>query len=502
MKLTERKNLFIFSLLLLGVLHLGYLLSLPDDAIFFSGDGGLKYLLTKEFLHGNISPELVLHPAPEAAELWMNGLYPFDVPFVYTIDGRKMVGSPLYFPLASAPFLAAMGWRGLYILPAAGVFLVWIWLILCSRSVQFGITSVCAVLVSVIFASPLTLYGGMFWEHAPAVFLAAIPLLPLILKRDAIYTTRSALIFGSLAGTGVFFRPEVLVCVICAIIASFIFFEKERSRYIAFFSVGFFISVSLFFTANQLLYGNILGLHSAQIKESVFSLWFAMQTFNRTVTLLGLSYQYWPPCVFILVTLPFVLASPYPNKRELLACISVIIVSIPLIALLVPNTGGKQWGPRYLLVLLPWGGIAVGLIVQAITQYYGRFVKVAALLFLSLSLALGLRINTWIGTKVLANDYRHRVLPALQLIREQPQKFVILTHQWISLELAELADEKTFLLVRNIDDLRRAEAELYRHGIYSILFVGHNYEKSQWEIPSAEIGRSESYFVLTVTTEK
>jgi hypothetical protein len=136
-------------------------LSLPKDAVFFSGDGGLKYLMSRQFLRGNVSPDLVFPSASGGGELWKKGLYPFGAPFVYDINNWKIVSFSLYFPLASVPFLAAMGWRGLYVLPAAGVIFAWIWMILCCHAARICTTAVCAVFVSIIFASPLTLYGGM-----------------------------------------------------------------------------------------------------------------------------------------------------------------------------------------------------------------------------------------------------------------------------------------------------------------------------------------------------
>jgi len=505
MNLTKPKTLLTLALLVLGFLYLAYLLTLPNDAVFFSGDGGLKYLMSQQFLHGNVSPALDLPVAPEAAGLWLKGFYPFDIPFVYLIDGRRVVSFPLYFPLASVPFLAAIGWRGLYILPAAAVLFVWIWIALCARALQFGKMALCTVLVSVIFASPLTLYGAMYWEHAPAAFMAAIPLSLILRKRNDIPSAVCVLALGAVAGTGVLMRPEVVVCVMSAITISLLCFGKERLRYTALLSAGFFILVGVFFALNQLIYGHILGVHSAQVVDKVNSnvlLWPARQALYRVRELLWLCYLYWPLCLFALAGLPFALLSSYSRKRELLACLFVLVVSVPLIALIVPNSGGKQWGPRYLLVLLPWGAIMVGLIVEAITQSYGRWVKGPALLFLFVCLALGLKVNTWNGTRHLAQDYRLRILPALEVIKKQPQQIMAVTHQWIALELAAVANEKTILCVRSEEDFNRAKALLYQQGIQSILFVAYTETTAPKGIVSRELGRSSSYVVRIVRIEE
>ena len=465
-----------FSLLLLGALYLGYLLNLLDGPIFFSGDGGVKYLMAKQFVRGDVSPTLVLPADAETGELWRKGLYPLDAPFVYDIDGRKIVCFPLYFPLVSAPFLAAMGWRGLYVLTAAGVLLLWIWIFLRSRAAQLCTTAVCAVLLSVIFAGPLTLYGVMYWEHAPAVLLAAIPLIIVLRKRGARPSAAGLSALGVLSGTSAFLRWEAMVCILCAIGVSLLCFGRERIRDTLFFSLGFVISVSAFLAANRLIYGNIIGLHSSLVLGGkVLPPWLARGALNRIAYLVTQLFRYWPSCAFAALCLPFALFGSYSRKREMLACFLVLAISIPLIALIVPTIGGKQWGPRYLLVLIPWGAVAAGFVVEAVVQHRTLLVKASASLILVLCLAQGARVNTYHGTRFLAADYRFRILPALRLIEKQPQQFVMVTHQFIAQELAALVDKKSILLVDSEEEILQTKADLFQRGVHSIPFVTYKW---------------------------
>ena len=492
----------ILVLLLLGALHLAYLLSLPDDVIFYSGDGGMKYLMSKQFLKGNVSPALVLPATPEVSGLWRNGLYPFGVPFVYEIGNRRLVSFPLYLSLASAPFLGLMGWRGLYVLPAASVLFIWMWVFLRSRAAQFSTTVICIVLVSMIFASPLTLYGGMYWEHSLATFLGCIPLMLVFRPRVSTLTAVKTIALGVLSGAGVFFRPEVLVCVSSAIGACLLCFGRQRMRRIFFFSVGFLISTSAFLVANRLIYGPMLGLHSLQILDGeILSFSYIQAGLYRSLQLLFLLCQYWPPFVFAIVVLPLALRGSPPHQRERLVCFLVLTMSVPLIALIVPNVGGKQWGPRYLLVLIPWGAMTVGLILEAILQDRAPRVKVPALLLLALCLILGSNANIWHGTRHLAEDYRLRVLPALRLIEAQPQQFVIISHQSIAQELAALIGQKTFLRVRNKKDIRRIKTDPLLQGVKSVLFVTYKGARVPEEFrPFTELGKSQSYIIRSVKT--
>ena len=486
-----------FFLLLLGACYLVYLLLLPSDAIFYSGDGGLKYLMTKQFLKGDVSPALTLPSTPYLNDPGLNGMFPFDAPFVYAVGNRKVASFPLYFPLASAPFLKALGWRGLYALPAAGVFLTWVLTLLLLLAAEVGTATICTVLVSLMFASPLTLYGGMFWEHAPATFLAGIPLVLVLRKKGAHPTAASLFSLGVLSGAGVFLRPEVLVCVSSALGACLLCLGNSRIRQILCFSGGVTLATGSFLIANQLIYGHPLGLHSVQVlHEGVRLSSLIQEGASRTLKLLALFHSYWPLGLFTLAGLPLAFIGSSRRKRETLACFLVLVISIPLIALIVPNIGGKQWGPRYLLVLIPWAAVTFGLVAEAVMQYRTLWVKAPAWLLLAICLALGMELNTWQGTMNLAEDYRLRILPALRLLEAQPQQVVIVSHQYIAMELSALADTKIFLRVRNEEDISRVKTALLRQGIPSVLFVTFTSAEPPEGLGTfTELGRSRIYTV-------
>jgi hypothetical protein len=160
------------AIILVGVLFSLYLqLQIPAE-VFFSGDAGLKVLLTKQFASGNFKFYLDLPVESWVHNLWASGIYPFEPPFAYNIDNRYYIQYPFTFPLISAPFYTLFGWRGLYIVPLVSLWLIWWRFYIVCRCLHLGSTSIFIGLATLIFASPLTLYGAMFWEHTIAVAIA------------------------------------------------------------------------------------------------------------------------------------------------------------------------------------------------------------------------------------------------------------------------------------------------------------------------------------------
>jgi hypothetical protein len=291
---------------------------------------------------------------------------------------------------------------------------------------------------------------------------------------------------GSLAGLGVFLRPEVLVFVATAIAASLLAFRDARFPRTIRFALGFAVPVVAFWIANRWIYGSIWGLHAAQVTETGAPLAAAAAAAAERCHRLAVDlFGFWPVVGWLLVVTLFVVIAPGPHRREIRACVLALVVAIPLIALVVPNAGGKQWGPRYLLILLPWGAYAVALLVDTVRRHPGApRLKAAAALALAACLAVGAWINTRQGPVVLARDYRERIAPALRLIQRQPHDVVIVSHQWIPQELAALTGEKVFLWARTTGDFELARQRLLEHDIRSALFVTF-----RPFVPSPELGR-------------
>jgi len=116
---------------LLAVIALGLAPSIAQqcaipDEVFYSGDGGMKALLAKQFARGDWHADLRLPADPWVEALWRDGLYPFGPPFVYADGERWLVQYPVPFMALSAPFYRWFGFRGLTIVPLLGLWLAWL----------------------------------------------------------------------------------------------------------------------------------------------------------------------------------------------------------------------------------------------------------------------------------------------------------------------------------------------------------------------------------------
>ncbi|MEB3247131.1 MAG: hypothetical protein VKJ63_04640 [Synechococcus sp.] len=444
--------------------------------------------MAAQLLRGHLSHFLelpVVHPA--VRQLWAEGLYPFGPPFVASLDGLHVPVFPWTFPLLSAPFLALMGWRGLYVVPALGIVLLWAWMAALLGSVARSRTSVAAALFALVFASPATLYAAMFWEHSMAMFLASLALIILVPLSQGMHVpkrlrgcqSRPAVMvgFGVLSGLGIFLRPELLAYLPCALFASILLLRGDRQLRVGAFALGVCLSLVGFLVFNVLVYGVPLGQHSLQVIDAgVMARSWAWTSLQRTRWLSVELLRWFPPLVAVAVALPLVLAGPSREGRTFLACLLVVVVSVPAISAIVPSDGGKQLGPRFLMVLLPLCVVLVGLAVDALMQRRRQWQRALALLVLLTTMALGFKRNAWDGARTLREDYAERVLPALRAIEEQPQQFILVSHQYIAQELARLADTRAFLWPRRPEDLSLVRSRLLADGITSVLVVAYRTE--------------------------
>src|SRR5437764_2927696 len=116
------RRLLVLPLLvaLAGIAFTLHLVRNVPDEVFYSCDGGMKFLLTKQVASSGLHDmrlNLDLRPAPWVMRLWNEGFYPFVQPFTYRRGNRWYMQYPPFFSIVSAPFYHWFGFRGLYIIP-------------------------------------------------------------------------------------------------------------------------------------------------------------------------------------------------------------------------------------------------------------------------------------------------------------------------------------------------------------------------------------------------
>lgn len=468
--MTSRAASFAPNLVLAaGVLFVLALLASISAEVFFNGDAGVKFLLTRQFSEGETRVDLAL-PAPEwARTLWAVGDYPFHPPFVYEIGEQHYAQYPIYFPLLSAPFYLLFGFRGLYLLPAIALFLHWIAFRALAARLGIGPLPATAALLALVFGSPLTLYAAMFWEHTLAVALAFFGVVVAVAP-PARAGRLAPIGAGILAGFSAWLRPEMawftLLLATLAIAAP----APEGGRFRRGLFAGSILATALAsLGASWILSGSPMGYYGLAAWRPGQKLALYPEAFAIT----GGNLLYYFPVV--LFPLAYLLLTARHWRRALAwpfgALLLVTILFIPVVSLLWPMGGGRQWGPRFLLIVVPIAALLSGLALQRLRSLSPRLGLGIGAALLAGAVGLGFVRNTVRGGDRVIRDAATRVLPALQYVRSAEEEVVAVSRQWISQDLAGALDRKVFFLTPTFADVARLAAILERRNVREFVFL-------------------------------
>ena len=448
------------------------------EGVFYSGDGGVKFALASQFAKGDLHLDLRLPAEPWVAGLWDSGLYPLDAPFSYVIDGRRYVKDPVFFPILTAPLYAALGWPGLYVVPLLGLWATWAAFLWLGRRLATGPIATALGLGALAFASPLTLYGAMYWEHTLAVALAFWGMALLAAPEAAAPRAGRALLGGALVALSAWFRSEHLWLV--AVLASLALASRPLGlglRRVPLVLVGLLAPVAALLAFNAGVYGHPLGVHGLQVAEPVP---WSIRTSNAIATqgaLLSLLAGWFPLALPALAAAVPAMVRPHrPDgaPARFLAWSAVLYVVLLPAILPRPETGGeggRQWGPRFLLVVLPMLCAAATQSAGAVAALRSRAWGALVVAAFAITAAAGAWQNTWRGARELRRDYAERMLPLLELLRRDPAVAVAASEQFASQELMALAGEKRFFFVRRPEDLEQLGAAVLGNGSERYLFL-------------------------------
>lgn len=459
-------------IVLAGVLFSLYLALQVPDEVFINGDGGVKLLLAKEFLAGHWGP--YLRPPADAfvGDLWLQGYGPLNEPFVYLIDGRFVQCFPVFFSLITAPFYALLGFRGLYVVPLAALWAVWLRFWLFGHSLGLHRRDIALGLAALIFATPLTVYGATYWEHTLAVALAFSGLVELIRAAETPVPDWRLAAGGVLLGLACWFRPENMCFAAAWLSAWFVpcwRAGKLRSWMIA--SLGVVGALAAFFAFNLAVYDHPLGAHSFSVLQKP-SFWEHLRS-DSLPLFLPLGWElvsYMPQLLFAALAVIWFFFRDDSRQDRRLAPLSLTVLlywlSVPII---VTHSGGVQFGPRYLLNAAPLLSLAVMLALERLREQ-GRWRL--ALCMLAPVLGWGLYVNSVQGLDYLRDNYHNRVLPALRFLRQRDEEFVVINHQYVAQELASAWDRKRFLRADGAEQFVAIAGALEGHGVqHFLLFV-------------------------------
>ena len=287
-----------------GIALTSSLVLLNPGGVFYSGDGGLKFLLARQFAQDGISDvdlDLKLRGPAWAEDLWQRGFYPFAPPYVQERNARRFIVFPPFFSLVTAPFYRWFGFRGLYLVPLVSIWLVWVIFLRVVQRLRAPPLLPFLGIVALIWTTPLTLYGALYWEHALVVLLVFAGT-AVIASPAAEDDSRRPVLAGVLIGLAGWFRPEVVLLGALLGVSFLVLPGRRRHAGRLAFIVGLLIPLLPLAVFNLGVSGTLFGFHGADAATSPIRTWsepWKLTVFRRLVVK-TLIYVPWIPAVFLL----------------------------------------------------------------------------------------------------------------------------------------------------------------------------------------------------------
>lgn len=438
--------------------------------MFFSGDAGLKFLVIKQINNTGEYKSLNLQQPEWVQKIWQRGFYPFKEPFIYNTSLKHLIAFPPAFQWLNACLYKWLGYRGMYIIPCMSLVLLWLCFLSVFRRSKTNIFIVSFGLFLLAFCSPLTLYAAVYWEHTLAVLLTFAGVAFIVRGQNSFL---QSLALGIITGLSIWFRPEALVLSgLFAGVALYNFFITKRASYLCFL-LGFVAMLIVFFLFNFIVYRNLLGAHAFQVIDQKGN---GEGLQNRLAILTHVNARFF--IFFPAAILFYGLAAYLRIKRQVFPVViyqlvAVIIIYSLITPFLLPNAGGKQWGPRYFLPLVPLMLVTVCLAYGYISLSKSWIIFIIPLLLYSAYL------NVYQAGITLRNDYSYRVRPALTFLENRHCKVVIVQNQYIAQEFAAAFDKKIFFLAEGDSSFNQLMPILRQEGVSCLIYMDiENREKS------------------------
>jgi hypothetical protein len=501
------------------------LAALPPDG-FFSSDEGVKFIQLRSLAENGFRSARIRWPGDA---LGLERRYAVVERFFELRDGELYSPHPLSFALASAPGWLAFGFRGLYVLPLlAGAAAVLLTIVLARA---FGARRPWLAGAVVAFASPIFFYSLCYWEHTPAVALW-LGGFALLLRRS---TARLAFA-GALWGLGAALRPEFYWLAAWSVAALFIFQKGARLRTAIWPAAAFSFTAVGLELFMQALWGQPafmrLGANLGYgvprgpaafingVNHSVVAVvpWYLAVGAAAVIGFASMGMKWRPgayvaaACGVLLTPLywrffgghatPLVASFPavfglvflaFPEVRRSLGGAGALEKSFYLAAVgfaatlfvVIPDTSGYAWGPRFLLYVMPAAAVALA---KAAEGSGGRGWSLGAafvISFAALSAATQLfGLARLAGTKAARQD----LIADLASLVPAPA----LTNKWyLPAYAAPLYFRQPFVLVTEERQLPAVGEKLAARGLKQVYFLS--------EPPPAAAERDDYVLGLTTT---
>jgi hypothetical protein len=456
---------YVYLVALFSAVYLAFLASSTQPGVFFSSDGGIKYLVVKQLTLGRGFKYLYLPQPQWVHQIWANGYFPFKPPFLYPSPNGYLFVFPPAFQIISSFFYTHFGDMGLLVIPIGSTLLLWLTFILLLRRCDISPSRIAVGLFILVFCSPLTIYGATYWEHMTAILLLFCGLSFLIKPPT---NPVAAIVLGLLSGLAAWFRPEAMMMNALYGLALVGLFIKERNRAAIFFLIGMTLGVASFLLFNKIEFDSFFGIHSRQVLKDSVEGGVEVNPFRNLIANNLINTRHF---LFISLILPVIyiwLRYRQQLQPRTFLLIAIVLAYCILTPFMVPNDGGRQWGARYFLPLVTVIIVALLLVDKEWKPKY----PVWATAIIVLIAAYSFQHNTYKGgIKTLVWENHHRISPDLNFLNQTPGKVVIVSLPYIAMELGYLFDDKYFFLAPDDSSLNRLLPQLKQQGIRGYAYI-------------------------------
>jgi hypothetical protein len=468
----DKTNTYLpFIIVLLACCFLVVLLLTIRRDVFYSGDAGLKYLVVKQFISTGEYKILHAEQPGWVNRLWSGSYYPFKPPFVYNTTQGRMVAFPPFFQWLNAPFYNWFGYQGLYVIPAVSTVLLWICFIQLLQRIKIQPLLIAFGTLLLALCSPVTMYGAMYWEHCTALLLLFVNIIYLVKPPSG----PQAVILGLLSGSAVWLRPEAIVYCGLFMLAAIYNFYRDKTIAHLYFAFAVSVVIAGFFVFNTFVYGDALGAHGYQLvreagvtEQVAKGFTILTHTHARLILYYPVALIFYAMTVWMFIKRPLLPVAVY--QLAAIACLFSVI--IPFI---LPNAGGKQWGPRYLLPLIP---VMVTVISMVLKYFPVDFFKNKwGIAIVVLIVGYSMHLNVYQAATSLKKDYAYRVTPGLRFLESDSCKVIVVQNQYITQEFAALFASRKMFLAETAESFTGLKAQLVRAGVSEIIYISIVNEK-------------------------